>query len=234
MKFLSLIISSLMLSTFSLSSLSAFAAAPESVTDRVAHFLESNVMDRTQSVKTEGTITTEGADYLVKFEAKITWSGLKKTAQGLIFEERRDILQSNTKIDSEGNATGEPTRSDRVVVRQYAVTERQTTHSLVGLTTVLQNSIEDVTSLGFTTMIEISSDDKELYIYESQAGFSEVSLDGINIQPVSTASSATLSVNKDGKLVTDETLKFYKVDINRDFAREEINRFNLTATELKN
>ncbi len=81
-------------------------------------------------------------------------------------------------------------------------------------------------------MVEISDDGRELYIYESLAGFSESSLDGKNLYPVATASSATLFVNKDGKLQTDETLKFYKVDVNKDFAREEINRFNLSAIEL--
>jgi len=40
-----------------------------------------------------------------------------------------------------------------------------------------------------------------------------------------------LSLNAEGKLVANETMKFYKVDVNRDFAREEFNRFDLTAVE---
>ncbi|MCX6126517.1 MAG: hypothetical protein NTV34_17420 [Proteobacteria bacterium] len=208
------------------------AAEPESVRDRVAQFLESNVIGRTQRSTATGTIKSDGQDYLVEFDATITWSNLQRTESGLVFDEQRDVKQSNTKIDAKGARIGDPIKSDRLVTQRYAVAERKTTNSLVGLTTVTQNTQEDSTGLGFVTMIEISADNKEIYVYQSMAGFAEKSLDGKNLYPVSIASSATISLNKEGHVQTDETIKFYKVDINKDFAREEINRFNISAIEI--
>ncbi len=212
-------------------SASAFAGVEDSVRDRIAQFLTANVMDRTQLVKTEGTMTADGDTYKIEFAATIHWSGLKTTTEGLTFEQRREISQTNTKINAEGVAIGEPEKRDRVTVVRFAVSERETTRTLVGLTTLTESSVDDPTGIGFTTMLDLSADGKELFIYQSQAGFSEASLDGKHIYPVSTAFASTLSLNEAGKLVTDETMKFYKVDINRDFAREEFNRFDLTAVE---
>jgi len=80
-------------------------------------------------------------------------------------------------------------------------------------------------------MIELSADSKELYLYTSTAGYSEASLDGKTIIPVATATEGTLFLDKKGKLQLAETLKFYKVNVNKDFSRDELNRFNLSASE---
>ncbi len=211
---------------------SIYGSESEPLRDRVAQFLESNVIGRTQRSTATGTIKADGHDYLVEFEATITWSNLQRTESGLVFDEQRDVKQSNTKINANGAPIGKPIKSDRLVSHRYAVSERKTTNSLVGLTTVTTNTQDDSTGLGFVTMIELSPDDKELYVYQSMAGFAERSLDGKNLHPVSTASASTFSRNKEGKFQTDETIKFYKVDINKDFAREEINRFNISAFEV--
>lgn len=212
---------------------SALAQEQFPVRDRVAQYLAANVMGRTQQIDTQGTLSSEGVEYRVDFKAKILWSGLESTPEGLVFLERREIKQTNTRLDQQGSPVGEPVISDRVVVHRYAVSERRTTHSLVGLTTVIENTDEDPTGSGFVTMLEISEDGKELYIYESMAGFVERSLDGVRVEPVSMATSATMYLDGEGKLTTDQTVKFFKVDVNRDFARQEINRFNLSAIELK-
>jgi hypothetical protein len=211
---------------------SALAQEQASVRDRVARFLAANVMGRAQQVETQGTISSDGQDYQVDFKATIRWSGLETTPEGLIFVERREVKQTNTRIDQQGKPIGEPVHSDRTVTHRYAVSERSTTRSLVGLTTVIENSAEDATGSGSITMIEISDDGKELYIYESMAGFVERSLDGVRVEPVSMATAATMYLDAQGKLNTDQTVKFFKVDVNRDFARQEINRFNLSAVEL--
>lgn len=211
----------------------ALADAQLPVRDRVAQFLGDNVVGRIQKIDSQGTIVDGANTYQVDFKATIQWSGLKTTAEGLVLDERREVVQTNTKIDAQGAAVGEPMRHERVVVQRHAVSERRTTQSLVGMTTMLENSEEDPTGSGFVTMIELSADGKELYLYQSLAGFVERSLDGITEQPVAMAMAATMRVDGDGKLVTDQTWKFYKVDINHDFARQEINRFNLTATEVK-
>ncbi|MBF0441934.1 MAG: hypothetical protein HQK54_08530 [Oligoflexales bacterium] len=208
-----------------------FAEDQFPVRDRIARFLETSVIGRTQLISAKGSMVIDGQNYSIDFTAKIFRSNLQKTPEGLIFEEQREIRQINTPVDVNGAATGDSFNADRVVVQRYAVTERETTHSLVGLSTTVENSKEDTTGQGNVVMMEISDNDKELYIYESMAGFVERSLDGINIQPVSIATSSTLYLDSKGKLNTDETLKFYKVDVNRDFAREEINRFNLSAVE---
>ncbi len=222
-------ISILFMAVFSTSS---FAAEPLTVRDRIATFLETKVMGKTQEVSAKGKITADGQDFLVDFKATVTWTGLKKTSEGLVFEETRDIKQTNTKMDANGEPLGEAIKNDRIVKLQFAVGEREVTKTLVGLAIVMENSLEEPTGVGFTTMMEISDNDQELFVYQSMTGFVETSFDGKNVTPTSSASSATLALNSDGKLQTDETLKFYKVDINNDFARKEINRFNLTAVEV--
>ncbi len=225
MKFIAMILSGLV-------STAVFANSENPVRDRVAKFLEGNVIGRTQEIATEGTLAVEGETVKVDFKAKITWSGLRLTSDGLVFDEHRDIKQTNTKIDGQGNPIGAPVVTDRQVTHHYAVGERRTTRSLVGLTTVSLDTTDAVTGEGYTTMMDMSEDGKELYIYQSMAGFVERSLDGITDIPVSLATSASLYLDQNGKLILDQTVKFYKVDINNDFAREEINRFNLSATEV--
>jgi len=209
----------------------AFAADAPSTRDRVFQFLEKNVMGRTQQLATEGTIEAEGATYQVKFSATIKWDKLEKTEEGLTFEETRDIKQSNIKRGAAGKA--EETVTDRVVVFRHALGERETAKALVGVSNMTKNTLEDPTGKASVTMIELSTDDKELYLYQSLAGFGEASLDGKTIIPVANASEATLSLDAQGKLNTNETIKFYKVDVNKDFAREELHRFNLSAVEVK-
>lgn len=210
----------------------AYSQAEVSVRDRVATFLTTNVMGRSQLIETQGTMISAGKNFNVDFKATVRWSGLQKTDDGLLFQERREVKQTNIQVDAQGLPISEPVVSERTVVHQYALTERRSTGSLVGLTTVLQNTDEDPTGSGFVTMIEISADQKELYIYESMAGFVERSLDGVNEQPVSIATASTMYLDTNAKLVSDQTIKFYKVDVNKDFAKEEINRFNMTATEI--
>ena len=200
--------------------------------DNVAQFLQSNVMDRTQLLATEGTMKSGDQVYQVKFNALVTWSGLRLTEEGLVFQQSRQIQQSSVPIDANGKPTGPVLNTDRVVVMQYGLTERQTSKSLVGLAVMTKNTQEDPTGVGSVAMIELSDDGKELYLYESQAGFREGSLDGINLVPMSSASEMTLFVDAKGKLQMNDTMKFYKVDLNRDFVREEIERFNLSATEV--
>lgn len=209
----------------------ALADDQTTVRDRVASFLSDYVIGRTQKIDTQGTLEEGGKTYQVDFKATIIWSGLTKTTEGLVFDERREVVQTNTLLDAQGSPVGEPLRQARVVVQRHAVTERRTTGSLVGLTTITENTAEDPTGTGYVTMLEISADGKELYLYQSLAGFVERSLDGVNEQPLALATAATLHLNADGRLITDQTWKFYKVDINRDFARQEIHRFNLTAIE---
>jgi hypothetical protein len=222
-----LLVFALGLNTFS------FGATAPSVRDRVFDFLQNKVAGRTQVMDTEGTLTSDGAEYLVQFQASINWGGLRKTAEGLVFEETRDIKQSSTKLDAQGKPVGAPVKADRTIVHQYALSERATTGSLVGIATVTKNTLEDPTGQGFVTMIELSADDKELYLYGSTAGFTEASLDGKNIIPVANAFEATLFQDKHGKLQLNETLKFYKVNVNKDFSRDEIHRFTLSASEPK-
>jgi len=212
-------------------SLPALAADPGSLRDKVYKFLSNNVMGRAQVIDTEGTLDSEGESYLVRFQATIRWGNLLKTEEGFSFDQLRTIQQSNTKLDKNGKPVGQPVRHDRQVMFHYALGERLTNNSMVGLATMTRNTADDPTGIGFVAMMEISKDDAELYLYESQAGFSEASLDGKSVIPVATASEATLSVNKKGKLELDETLKFYKVDVNKEFAREEFDRFNLNAIE---
>jgi hypothetical protein len=211
----------------------SFAADKASVRDRIADFLQKNVVGRSQTLSTEGTLSSDGATYVVKFEAKISYANLEKTEEGLTFEETRDIKQTNTKLDATGKPTGEPFKTDRTVVHRYSVAERQTVNALVGVTNVVKSTLEDPTGKAFVTMIDLSDDNKQLYIYESMAGFAEASLDGKNVVPVATASDATLFLDANGKLQTNETLKFFKVNVNKEFAREEISRFNLSAAEVK-
>ncbi len=214
-------------------SIPSFGADPGSLRDRALRFLANNVMGRTQVIDTQGTLTSDGVDYLVDFKATIRWGNLRRTSEGLVFDQLRVIRQTNTKLDKAGKPVGKPVRTDRSVQFHYALGERLTSNSLVGLSTMTRNSIDDPTGLGSVAMIELSADNAELYLYESQAGFSERSLDGKTFIPVATASEATLSLNKQGKLELAETLKFYKVDVNKDFAREEIHRFNLNAIEVR-
>jgi len=202
------------------------------VRDRIYKFLDQKVIGRTQRLSTEGTIAAEGDTYQVKFEADISWSKLEKTEEGLVFEETRDIRQTNTKLDKAGKPTNDTFKTDRVVVHRYSLGERKLTNSLVGVATVVKSTLEDPVGRAFITMVDLSADNKELYIYQSMAGFAEVTLDGRTYLPAASASDATLFIDPKGKLTTHETLKFYKIDINRDFAREEISRFNLTASEV--
>lgn len=202
-----------------------------SLQDRAFQFFQKNVTGRTQQVSTRGTIKSNGAEYLVTFKALIKWENLQKTDNGLVFDQTRDIQQSAVKLDH-GQPSGPVIKTDRVVVFHYALAERATSKSLVGLSTMTKNTLEDPTGKGFVVMVELSDDNKELYLYESEAGFSEGSLDGKSTVPVATASEATLFLDKNGKLEMNETLKFYKVDVNKDFAREEVDRFNLSGTEV--
>jgi len=207
-----------------------FAAEATATRDRVFQFLDKNVIGRTQQVATEGTIESDGATYQAKFSAVIKFDKLEKTEEGLTFEETRDIKQTTTKRNLAGKA--EEAVSDRVVVIRHAVSERETTKSLVGVSTMTKNTLEDPTGKASVTMIELSTDGKELYVYQSQAGFSEASLDGKTIVPVAHATTATMFLDQAGKLNTNETIKFYKVDINKDFAREELHRFNLSMVQV--
>lgn len=211
----------------------ALADSQPSLRDRVARFLGENVVGRVQKIDTQGTIVDGENTYKVDFKATVHWENLKTTPEGLVLDERREVVQTNTRIDAQGAPIGEPVRLERVVVQRHAVSERRTTQSLVGLTTVTENTEEDPTGSGFVTMIELSTDGRELYLYQSLAGFVERSLDGITEQPVALATASTMRLDGEGKLVTDQTWKFYRVDVNRDFSRQEINRFNLTATEAK-
>lgn len=210
-----------------------FEGASPTLRDRTVHFLLKNVMGRTQLIKTEGTVEHEGAKYAIQFEAYVTWNNLKKTPDGLIFDQIRQIRQSNTALDKEGKPTAKVTRTDRTVVMRYALTERITTNSLVGVANMVKNTLEDPTGRASTVMIELNANATELYLYESQVGFHEASLDGKTIVPVATASDATLSTARGGQLMMYETLKFYKVDVNKDFNRTELNRFNLSAVQVR-
>lgn len=210
----------------------AMAAEPQvSVRDRAFQFLDKNMMGRTQQVATEGTLESEGVTYQVKFSATIKWEKLEKTEEGLTFEETRDIKQTSTK-PATATAPAETIVTDRVVVHRYALAEKQTTKSLVGVATVTKNTLEDPTGKAFITMLELSPDNKEVYLYQSLAGFAEASLDGKTVIAVASASDATFFLDNKGKLQTNETLKFYKVNVNKDFAREEVSRFNLSAFEV--
>lgn len=226
MKLASLILASVL-------SVAAMAAdtSPRPIRDRIHGFLDKNVIGRTQKVVTEGTISDEGNQYLVKFEAKISYAGLQKTEEGLTFDETREIKQTNTKLDKNGKSTAEVISTDRTVVHHYAVAERETTQSLVGLITMTKNTLEDPTGKGAIAMMEISADGKELYLYQSMAGFVEASI-GNSFGPVASAADATFFLDASGKLVTQETLKFYKVNVAKDYAREEISRFNVAATQV--
>ncbi len=215
---------------FSFSAVS-MSVDPASVRDRVFSFLEKNVMGRTQKVATQGTIESDGVVYSVDFSADIKWDSLKKTEDGLTFQETRDIKQTSSKPGAGGKT--EAFVTDRVVILSYALAERQTTKSLVGIVTETKNTLEDPTGRAFVAMVEPSVDNKELYIYQALAGFSEASLDGKTLVPFSTATQTTLFLNASNKLVSNETVKFYKVDINKDFAKTELNRFELTAVETK-
>jgi len=208
---------------------------PPSVRDRVFQFLQKNVIGRTQTLVTDGTIASEGEDFLIDFQATIDWAKLEKTKEGLTFEETRVIKQTSTKIDKAGKPVGPPVNTDRTVVHQYALTERVTTKSLVGLVTITKNTLEDEdsTGKGSVVMIDLSPDDKTLYLFTSMAGFTEASIDGKNIVPVANATEATFFIDAKGKLQTLETVKFYKVDVNKDFARQELSRFNISASEVK-
>ena len=140
----------------------SWGAGPDqtSLQDRAFKFLQDNVMGRTQQIVTEGTIKSEGQEYLVKFKAVIKWEGLKKTDNGLVFEQTRDIQQSNTKLE-QGKPVGPAVQKDRVVAFQYALAERATSKSLVGLCTMTKNTLDDPTGKGFVTMVELSDDNKE-------------------------------------------------------------------------
>lgn len=214
-------------------STSALAAESASLRDRVYTFLDQNVAKRKQKVSVEGTIFEEGEKFLVTFDALVTWGAPEKTEEGLVITETREIKQSNTKLDKDGKPTGETFKTDRTVVHRHALTERKSTASLVGLTTVVSNTLEDPTGKGFISMIELSADGKELYLYESMAAFVETSLDGRNIVPAAAATESTLFLDKGGLLQTNQTLKFYKVNVNKNFEREEVYRFNLHASEVK-
>ncbi len=214
---------------FSMSALSSAVETP-SIRDNVFQFLEKNVIGRTQKLATEGTIESDGATLQVKFSATIKWDKLEKTEEGLIFEETREIKQTNIKRDASGKP--EETNTDRVVVLRHALSERETAKALVGISNMTKNTLEDPTGKGSITMIELSTDNKELYFYQSLAGFGEASLDGKTIVPVANASEATFFLDKAGKLTTNETIKFYKVNVNKDFTREEIHRFNISAVEV--
>lgn len=213
-------------------SVSCLGAEQTTVRDRAYTFLEKNVIGRSQKTTLDGTLNSDGVEYAVHFEATVKWDKLKKTEEGLEFDETRDIKQTSTQLDKAGKPVGTPINTDRVVVHHHALAERATVKALMGVTNVTANSLEDPTGKAFVTMAELSPDDKELYLYQSMAGFSEASLDGKNMIPVATASEATLFLDKNGKLHTNETVKFYKVDVNKDFAREELNRFNFSASEI--
>ncbi len=226
-------VSSLLLLVGAVSAMGSEPTARVSLQDRAIHFMKKNVIGRTQLVTTEGTVEHEGAKYAIRFQAYVTWNNLKRTADGLIFDQVRQIQQSNTTLDAKGNPTAKVKRTDRTVIVRYALTERVTSNSLVGVANMVKNTLEDPTGRASTAMIELSPDNKELYLYESQIGFSETSLDGKNLSPVANASDATLSVDRSGRLMMYETLKFYKVNVNKDFAREELNRFNLNAVQVR-
>ncbi len=202
------------------------------VRDGVFQFLDKNVMGKSQKLSAQGTLTSDGSSYLVSFEATIKWEGLQKTPEGLVFDETRIIKQTSTKTDPKGKPIGEAIDTSRTVKLHHALAERDTANLLVGQSTMVENTLEDPTGKGFATMIQLSDDKRELYLYESMTGFVEASLDGKTVIPVATASADTFSLDNNKKLQTAETLKFYKVDVNKDFARTEINRFNLLAIEV--
>lgn len=166
MKILSLIIASLL-------NTAVMASEEPSQLDRINQFLESNVMGRTLLTKAKGTNVVDGQNLLIDFESKTNWSNLAKTEEGIVYQERRDVKQTNTKLDAKGNPIGKPVSNDRIVTRRIAVSERKTTNSLVGVTTTLENTGDMSFGDAFETMIEISSDNKELYVYESLVGFVE-------------------------------------------------------------
>lgn len=212
---------------------SAFSEQTYPIRDRAYDFLSSKVANRSQNIVAEGTIQVDGKDYLVTFKAKVSWNNLQKTAEGLVFDQVREIEQSHTPLNDRGQKAGETIKTDRTVEFHYAVAERLTSKSLVGIATMTKNTHEDPTGHGSIVMLETNENGSELYLYASQAGFGESSLDGKNIVPVATASEATLFTNEEGKLQANETLKFYTVDVNKDFERKEVHRFNLTALEAK-
>jgi hypothetical protein len=82
-------------------------------------------------------------------------------------------------------------------------------------------------------MLELKEDGSELYLYESLAGFAESSLNGRDLIPVASAAESTLFLDPAGKLQTLQTLKFYKVNVNKNLEREEVYRFNLSVSEVK-
>jgi len=209
----------------------SLAAEPPSVRDRVFTFLEKNMMGRTQQTALEGTLESDGQKYQVKFSATIKWDKLEKTEEGIIFEETRDIKQTSTKVGGTGGAA-DVYNTDRVVVHRYSLSERETAKALGGYAAVTKDTLEDPTGKAFETMVDLSPDNKELYVYQSLVGFAERSLDGKTVIPVADAASATYFLDSKGKLQTNETLKFYKVDVNKDFARQEIHRFNVNAAEV--
>ncbi len=185
MRFFAVVVSALV-------STSLLANSETPVRDQIAKFLETNVIDKPLKIETHGTMSSGGETVHVDFVATIKWTGLRRTDQGLVFDEQRDIKQTNTRVDAAGNPVGEPIINDRQVIHHYAVGERRTTKSLVGITTVTLNTNEDPTGEGYTTMIDMSSDGKELYVYQSMSGYIERSIDGVNDIPVSLATSATV------------------------------------------
>lgn len=213
--------------------LNSYCLAAPSIGERAFKFLEKNVAGRALKTATKGTLSSDGQDFLVQYESTSKWDKLKRTPEGLTIEETRTIKQSSTLLDKANKPTGAPISTDRVVTFRYSLGERATANSLVGLTQMTANSLEDPTGHGFITMVEMSPDNKELYLYHSTAGFTEASLDGKNTVPVAAATESTFFVDKYGKLQTADTMKFYKVDVNKGFARQELNRFNLSSTETK-
>lgn len=177
--------------------------------DRVADFLEKNVMDRTLVTELHRTIA-QGTIYS-DFVSRATYHGLERTKLGLKYTVTGVVEQTLWDIDKEGKKIGEGRSKNRTISTRSEIAVNKATQALMGYTHSLSNTYTD--STGYASAIRsvkiIVGDKLELHSERINYG----ACFGVNntTTPCASSNIATYSV-ENGKLVNTSTSTNYVVD----------------------
>jgi hypothetical protein len=189
--------------------LPAFGTPPENDRTQFIDFFRREVLPKRLLTEVKGK--TEDAQYYVNFRRVIAFGNFRTTKNGIIFDFRSMIKQTNTKLDAQGKPTGEIINRDRTVIRRVELALRQSTGKLVGFARTLSDSAEDPTGDATAVSIEMAADGRSMEIHHSTVLYDDGTLDEKTFVPVAIAEVSTLSLES-GRLKMDQKYMGFRVD----------------------
>lgn len=135
--------------------------SPGSQLDSAFRFIKTKLIGKTIETKIVAKIA--GGDLESEFTRRTLFLNLIQTPEGLTYDEVVLIKQCNYDLDKNGKRLDQPPAiKDRAVVQRVAVRERKSTGDLVGMSSILTNSLQDATGAVTAVRMRVTGERLEL------------------------------------------------------------------------